>query len=546
MSDWNRLGPTAHVDNFARRCLPPFEDWPDLTPRIPGIEVPTYLNAATELLDRTVERGQGGRTALIAPGMRWTYADLQDKANRIAQVLIEDRGVAPGHRVLLRGFNHPMLVACLFGVWKAGAVAVPTMPLLRSRELIGIVERAQVNVALCDAALSAEMEQARPGRASMHALVYYNRSDRDGLEAAMARKSGEFSNYATGATDVALIAFTSGTTGGPKAAMHFHRDIVVGSDLFPQCFLKPAPDDIFCGSPPVAFTFGLGGLVMFPFRVGAASLLLEKAPPEALLQGIQDYRATICFTAPTAYRAMAGMVGRFDVKSLRKCVSAGEPLPVPTYEAWHKATGLRMVDGIGSTELLHIFISGTDDDFRPGAIGKVVPGYEARVVDDAMRPVAPGTVGRLAVRGPTGCRYLADERQRNYVRQGWNLTGDSFKMDADGYFYFQARTDDIIVSAGYNISGPEVEAALLEHPAVAECGVVAAPDPERGNVVMAFVVLRPERPGDSGFAKELQDFVKDRIAPYKYPRRIRFLEAMPRTGSGKLQRFRLREMAKEG
>ena len=530
---------SAHLDVFAWRHLPPQDEWPDLRFTLPELQYPKFLNCGVELLDRHVLEGRGDRVAVIAPSIRWTYAELLDKANRIARVLAEGLGVVPGSRVLLRGFNSPMMVAAWFGVVKAGAIAVATMPLLRARELRVVIDKAKVNAVLCDQALAAELDEAVPGHPTLRGrVVHWNRPDKTGLEALMARKDGTFANCSTAATDTAMIAFTSGSTGGPKGTMHFHRDVMVAADLIPKYLVKPTPDDIFCGSPPLAVSVGLGGLVIFPFKVGAATLLLEKAPPDQLLQGIQEHKATICFTAPTAYRAMLALLPKNDISSLRTCVSAGEHLPKTTWEAWHKATGIKIIDGIGATEMLHIFIASAGDEIRPGATGKVLPGYEARIVDENMNDVPDGTVGRLAVRGPTGCRYLADPRQAVYVKQGWNLTGDAYLRDAEGYYWYQARADDMIVSAGYNISGPEVEEALMEHDAVRECAVVAAPDEERGTVVKAFVVLKEGMTVD---ARTLQDFVKARIAPYKYPRQIEFLEALPRTESGKLQRFRLRE-----
>jgi 2-aminobenzoate-CoA ligase len=380
-------------------------------------------------------------------------------------------------------------------------------------------------------------------------ICHFNGSGQPGagaeLEARMRRKTPEFENVATAQDDVALIAFTSGTTGKPKGTMHFHRDVMAICDCFPRSTLRPAAEDIFIGSPPIGFTFGLGGAVTFPMRVGAAAVLLEAAPPDVLLQAIQDFRASVCFTSPTAYRMMLGKVGEADLSRLTKCVSAGEPLPLPTFEAWQRKTGLRIIDGIGATEMLHIFISASGDAIRPGATGRAIPGYRAMVVGDDMRPLLPGEIGRLAVRGPTGCRYLADDRQREYVREGWNLTGDAYKTDEDGYFWFQARTDDMIISAGYNIAGPEVEDALLEHDAVVECAVVGAPDPARGQIVKAFVVPRQGVERSGALGKELQEFVKQRIAPYKYPRAVEFLDALPRTETGKVQRFRLRQIEAE-
>jgi 2-aminobenzoate-CoA ligase len=534
--------PTAHVDTFCREALPP----PELTPEmrydtLPELAYPDRINAAVDLLDRRVAAGDGDRIVFHSPDGTWTYAQLLETANRIAHVLVEDLGIVPGNRVLLRGPNHPMMAACWFAVLKAGGVAVTTMSLLRVRELTYIADKAKIQLALTDARVAAECEQAMKvagGRA-----ILFNCLDPDALEALMTSKPATFDNCDTAADDTAMIAFTSGTTGQGKGTMHFHRDILAACDCFPAYVLKAEPDDIFCGSPPLAFTFGLGGILLFPLRIGAATLLLEQASPPYLLKGIAEHRATVVFTAPTAYRAMTELVKNHDISSLRKCVSAGETLPKATFEKWKEATGLEIIDGIGSTEMLHMFISSSGAEIRPGATGKVVPGYEARVIDDDGNPVPPGTIGHLAVRGPTGCRYLDNlERQRVYVRNGWNLPGDSYLMDADGYFWYQARTDDLIVSAGHKISGPEVEAVLLDHPAVAECGVVAAPDEHRGFIVKAYLVLRPGFEPGEGLIKELQDFVKAEIAPYKYPRAIEFLDSLPRTATGKLQRFRLREL----
>ncbi len=557
-------GPSAHRDPFCRQALPPRELWPEMRYGLPELAYPDRLNSAVELLDARVAAGDGERIAIHSPGGTWTYRQLLATANRIAHVLVEDLGVVPGNRVLLRGANTPMLAACWLATLKAGAVAVTTMPLLRVRELTYIADKAEVQLALTDARVAADCEQAmrtrgdgapRPGARVVHFGGAQPEPAADGSDPSESPAAGgsslddlardkpdAFTNCDTAADDVAIIAFTSGTTGKGKGTMHFHRDILAAADCFSAHVLRPRRDDIVCGSPPLAFTFGLGGLILFPLRVGAATLLLEQAAPPLLLQGIQQHRATICFTAPTAYRAMCALLATHDVSSLRECVSAGETLPRATFEAWQQATGIRIIDGIGSTEMLHIFISAAGDDIRPGSTGKAVPGYEARVVDDAGRPLPPGTVGRLAVRGPTGCRYLDNlERQTAYVQDGWNFTGDSYLQDADGYFWYQARTDDMIISAGHNIAGPEVEAVLLEHPKVRECGVVGTPDPDRGHVVTAFVVLQPGAEPGPATVKELQDFVKAEIAPYKYPRRIEFLEALPRTETGKLQRFRLRE-----
>ena len=534
---------TAHLDTFARDNLPPRELWPELDlSGVPELAARPRINAAADFLDTRVAAGDGERTALLWPGGRWTYAELLEKANRIAGVLQGDFGLVPGNRVLIRGYNNPMTVACWFAVLKAGGIVVATMPLLRAKELTTLIAKAEIRFALCDARLLDEMQAAAEASPALETVIRFGGDEDGSLEQWMEGRSAEFDNVDTAAEDVALLAFTSGTTGQPKGTMHTHRDLLATGDTFGARVLRPSPDDVFCGSPPLAFTYGLGGYVLFPFRVGAATLLLEQAAPPQLLQGIQDHRATVVFTAPTAYRAMAGLAKDFDLSSLRKCVSAGEPLPAGTFHAWEAATGLKIIDGIGSTEMLHIFISEQGDGIRAGSTGRAVPGYRARIVDEAGNPLPPGEVGRLAVRGPTGCRYLADpERQRAYVQDGWNLTGDTYRMDEDGYFWYQARSDDMIISAGYNIAGPEVENCILEHPAVLECAVVGVPDEERGNVVKAFVVLREGFEGGDGRVKELQEFVKASIAPYKYPRRVEFVDALPRTQTGKLQRFRLRE-----
>ena len=542
----------AAIDTFARDNLPPREQWPDLLFDRPELRYPARLNCAAELLDRAVEDGDGDRPCLISPAGTWSYAELQAVVNRIARVLVEDLGMIPGNRVLLRAANNPMMVACYFAVLKAGGIVVATMPLLRARELTAIADKAEIRLALCDARLMEEMAATAERSPVLDTIVAF-RGDRlgdavaaegpDTLEACMATKPAVFEAYDSAADETCLIAFTSGTTGKPKGTMHFHRDMLAICDCFPRHVLKAERDDVFCGSPPLAFTFGLGGLVLFPMRVRAAGLLLEKAGPQELLDGIARHRATVCFTAPTAYRAMLDRLEDADIASLKRCVSAGETLPKPTWEAFHAATGIGIIDGIGATELLHIFISASGSDIRPGATGKPVPGYEAKVVDADFNEVPRGTVGKLAVRGPTGCRYLADPRQTDYVRQGWNLTGDAYVEDEDGYFHYQARTDDMIVSSGYNIAGPEVETALLAHPLVKECAVVGSPDPERGAVVHAFVVPREPVTDETALTKTLQDFVKQEIAPFKYPRRISFVETLPRTETGKVQRFRLRQAA---
>ncbi len=535
--------PTAHADTFARDHLPPRELWPEIDlSGVPELAARPRINAAAELLDARVAAGDGDRPAIVFPGGRWTYAELLEKANRVAGVLRDDLGLVPGNRVLLRGYNSPMMAAAWFGVLKAGGIVVATMPLLRAREIQTLVEKARVRFALCDARLMEEMRAAADASPALERTIVFGAEGGESLEGRMAMRPAEFANVETSAEDVALLAFTSGTTGQPKGAMHFHRDLLASADTFSARVLRPEPDDLFCGSPPIAFTYGLGGYFLFPMRVGAATLLLEQATPPQLLQAMQDHRATVVFTAPTAYRAMAAAAKDFDLSSLRKCVSAGETLPLATFEAWREATGLSIIDGIGSTEMLHIFISSSGDDIRPGSTGRPVPGYTATLLDDCGEPVPPGELGRLAVRGPTGCRYMDDpERQRKYVEHGWNITGDTYRMDADGYFWYQARNDDMIISSGYNIAGPEVENALMEHPGVLECACVGVPDLERGHVVKAFVVLREGWESGDETAKALQEFVKRQIAPYKYPRRVEFVESLPRTATGKLQRFRLRE-----
>ena len=537
--------PSGHLDTFARDSLPPQEQWPDFLFDLPELRYPDRINCVVEMLDRWVESGHGHRPCLIAPAESLTYAQLSERVNRIAGVLTRELGLVPGHRVLLRGPNSPMMVAAYLGILKAGGIAVATMPLLRAKEIAYPVTKARVDLALCDHRLADEMEKARTLAPRLQRVVYWGSAGADSLEAMMAASAATFTACDTASDDVCLIAFTSGTTGEPKGTMHFHRDMLATCDTYGRFVLQPKASDRFIGSPPLAFTFGLGGLVLFPLRIGASTILLEKTTPDDLLAAIGRFEASVCFTAPTAYRAMLSKLGESNIRSLRKCVSAGETLPKATFDAWLAATGIRILDGIGATEMLHIFIGSPENNIRPGATGQPVPGYEACVVDETGAPLPPNTMGRLAVRGPTGCRYLADRRQQQYVQNGWNITGDTYLMDADGYFWYQARSDDMIVSAGYTIAGPEVEAALLEHPAVAECGVVGAPHEERGQIVKAYVVLRPGYSGDPTLTKTLQDYVKATIAPYKYPRAIEYVASLPRTQTGKLQRFELRRIAGE-
>jgi len=537
--------PTGHLDTFCRDFLPPRELWPRFHyDALPELAYPPRLNCAAELLDH---RRDSERTAILFPGGRWSYRELHVAVNRVARVLVEDLGVVPGNRVLLRSPNTPLLAACWLAVVKAGGVVVCTMPMLRRRELSYIAGKARIRLALTDARLAPECEEAMhaAGGETTRVVRFQGGAGEGSLEALMSAKPADFAPSDTAADDVAAILFTSGTTGQAKGTLHFHRDVLAVTDCFPRYVLRPTADDIFCGSPSLAFAYGIGGLLLFPLRFGATTLLLEQVTPPHLLQGIQDHRATICFSVPAAFRVLTGLAGpagNYDLSSLRRCISAGETLPAATWEAFRKATGLRIIDGIGSTEMLHQFISSAEGDIRPGATGKVVPGYQAKVVDENGEEVPRGEVGRLAVCGPTGCRYLDDpERQQGYVQNGWNLTGDAYRQDADGYFWYQARTDDMIVSSGHNIAGPEVEGVLLEHPKVRECGVVGIPDEERGQLVKAFIVLSPDAEPGEATVKELQDFVKAQIAPYKYPRQIEFVASLPRTETGKLQRFRLRQ-----
>jgi 2-aminobenzoate-CoA ligase len=535
-------GRTAHVDPFVRESLPPRDSWPHLIYELPELRYPPQTNVASEILDAHVHEGRGDAPCLLSDTECWSYRELQHQANRMAHVLVEDLDVVPGGRVMLRAPNTPLMVAAWMAVAKAGAVVVATMPLLRSRELAVIAERARIPLALCDERLSEEMEKLGSESRDVRRVVYF-----DELRERAELKPPEFENVRTAIDDPVLVAFTSGTTGKPKGCVQFHRDLLASADTFFKGTLPCSAEDVFAGSPPLAFTFGLGMHLVFPLRVGASVALIEKPSPEALLETVARHRVTVLSTAPTAYRAMLKHVNRKDVESLRFCVSAGETLPLFTGEAWKEATGKSIVDGIGATELFHIFISAAGDEIRPGATGKAVRGYEARVTDDRGDEVPAGQVGRLAVRGPTGCRYLDDPvRQREYVRDGWNYTGDAYSRDEDGYFFFQARTDDMIVSAGYNISGPEVEEALLAHEAVADCACVASPDPERGNIVKAFVVLKLGAGQDAAsMTTALQEFAKAQIAPYKYPREIEFVESLPRTETGKVQRFKLRQLERE-
>jgi 2-aminobenzoate-CoA ligase len=536
------LGRSAHVDTFTRDNLPAADRWPDIL--LAGFDYPEELNAGVELTDRMVARGFGDHVALIGNGRRRTYKELSDWTNRIAHALVEDFGIKPGNRILVRAANNPALVACWLAATKAGAVVVNTMPMLRAGELDKIVDKAEVTLALCDTRLMDELVTcAKTSKHLKQVIGFDGTANHDAeLDRIALSKDVTFNAVKTGRDDVALLGFTSGTTGEPKATMHFHRDLLIIADSYAKEILAVTPDDIFVGSPPLAFTFGLGGLAIFPLRFGATATLLENASPANMIEIIETYKATISFTAPTAYRAMLGAMHQgADLSSLRVAVSAGETLPGPVFEEWMAKTGKPILDGIGSTEMLHIFISNRLGDAAPASTGKPVGGYEAKIVGDDMKEKPPGEVGKLAVRGPTGCRYLADKRQDSYVRNGWNLTGDAFIQDDKGYFHFAARADDMIISSGYNIAGPEVEAALLSHPDVKECAVIGVSDEERGQIVQAHVVLKEGVAPSAECAKRLQDHVKATIAPFKYPRSVKFIEALPKTQTGKIQRFRLRQ-----
>ena len=537
-----RLSPSAHLDTFCRDRLPPADQWPEFRFDLPELNYPERLNCAVELLDETAARYGADRPCLLSPTGTWTYGEVVRRTNQLAQVLTEDFGLCPGQRVLLRGPNTPWLAVAWLAVIKAGGVAVTTMALLRPREIATIVGLTQPSLALCDHRFAEDLAAGAP---TLTALHYGDEKpdDTTGLTARCAAKDGTFTAVEVAADDVAMLASTSGTTGQPKVAMHFHRDVLATADTFSKHVIKPRQDDVFTGTPPLGFTFGLGGLLLFPLRVGASTLLIERATPAELADAIAAHGVTVLSTAPTAYRAMLAAGKASSLKNLRRCVSAGEHLPKSVWEEFHQATGIAIIDGIGSTEMLHVFIAAADGDIRPGSTGQAVPGYRAMIMDENGHEVPDGQPGWLAVQGPTGCRYLSDERQRNYVQHGWNITGDTYIRDADGYYWFQARSDDMIISAGYNIAGPEVEEALLSHPDVVEVAVVGAPDPGRGMIVQAFVVLREGAAPDAAKVTELQEYAKRSIAPYKYPRTIEFVTELPKTISGKTQRYRLRQMA---
>ncbi len=542
------MSDSAQTDSFVRDRLPGADQLPQLRFDTPELQFPPQINLVEALFERAEKGGHSHRAFLRSSRVTFTYAQAHERVNRIAELLTQDHALVPGNRVLLRGGNSIGLALAWMAVVKAGLIAVATMPLLRAKELGEIIDKAQPALAICDVKLRDELDLASQSQSSQTALpvlVYGSADDPHDLGVLCAGKSGEFTACPTAATDIALLAFTSGTTGKPKAAIHTHRDVLAACETWPRHVLQARPNDIVMGSPPLAFTFGLGGMLIFPMWAGA-SVYFADAPyaPQSMAQLIHEVEATICYTAPTFYRQMAAHMREISLQSgkpaLRICVSAGEGLPDATRTLWREATGIEMLDGIGATEMFHIFISSAGSEIRRGAIGKVVSGYTARVVDDNGTEVPRGTVGKLAVIGPTGCKYMDDARQVNYVRNGWNHPGDAFLQDADGYFFYQARTDDMIITSGYNVGAPEVEDALLKHMAVAECAVIGKPDVDRGMVIKAFVVLKANAQGDDAMCKALQDFVKASIAPYKYPREIEFVSSLPRTETGKLQRFRLK------
>ena len=538
---------SAQTDRFVHDRLPPVAARAQMRYDLPELQIADQANLVDVLMRQIEVRGLLDRPFLRSDKITLTYADTSERINRIAQVLIEDFGLVPGNRVLLRGGNSIGMALAWLAVVKAGLVAVATMPLLRVKELGEVIEKAQINFALCDATLADDLNIAKAQTQTLRTIVLFNLMNEPGSVAVLsAQKDGHFKPCLTAADDVALMAFTSGTTGKPKAVVHSHRDVLAACQAWPRHILEATPGDIVMGSPPLAFTFGLGGMLLFPLAAGASVYFPSIAhTPEAMVKLINETRATIIYTAPTFYRQMAPFAKRSGTPSLRTCVSAGEALPDATRQLWKDATGIEMLDGIGATEMFHIFISSKPDDVRRGAIGKVVPGYTARVVNDEGVEVPFGTVGKLAVMGPTGCKYLDDARQMTYVKDGWNYPGDAFTQDADGYFFYQARDDDMIITSGYNVGGPEVEDALMQHAAVAECGVIGLPDDERGMIVKAFVVLKPGIDGDEACVKLLQDHVKATLAPFKYPRQIEFIGRLPRTETGKLQRFKLRSALRE-
>ena len=526
-----------YADNFAHDSLPSLDLQPDYTfLDLPQFQRSEMLNCVEKLLDNHIKEGRGNSICIRTFETTWTYQDLYEKANQIAHVLVDDLGLKSGNRVLIRSANNPLMVACWFAVLKAGGIAVATMPLLRSKELTTIIDCAEISHALCDQELSDEIELVKSD--FLKEVCFYNNSK---LEDLMQSKPKTFTNYHSKSDSIALIGFTSGTTGLPKMTAHYHKDILNICEAFPNYSLQPTPNDIFIGSPPLGFTFGLGGLVLFPMYFGASTFLIEKPSPDLLLKVIQEHKITICFTAPTAWRIIITKANEFDISSLRKCVSAGEALPIKVWEDWYNATGLKIIDGIGATEMLHIFISSNENNMKPGATGKAITGYEAKIINENGIEVLTNEPGRLAVRGITGCKYLnRTDKQKDYVENGWNITGDIFRQDEDGYFWFVARGDDMIISSGYNIGAIEVESVLLTHKDILECAVVGLPDKERGMVVCAHIILKEKSNASEEMKTHIQQWFKEVAAPYKYPRAIHFVEELPKTETGKIQRYKLK------
>lgn len=526
-----------YEDNFTQNILPSLKLQPDYQfLNLPQFSQPEMLNCVERLLDYHIQNGNGNRVCLQTFHEKWTYNDLYEKANQIAHVLVDDLGLVSGNRVLLRSANNPMMVACWFGVLKAGGIVVATMPLLRSKELTTIIDCAEIAIALCDVELEDDLLLVHSPFLKEKCFFRNSR-----LEQLMATKPKTFQNYNTKADSVTLIGFTSGTTGLPKMTAHYHKDVLNICEAFPQYSLQPTINDVFTGSPPLGFTFGLGGLVLFPMYFGASSFLIEKPSPDILLEAIQEYKITICFTAPTAWRIITNKVKDFNISSLRKCVSAGETLPLKVWQDWYDATGLKIIDGIGATEMLHIFISSDEQNMKPGATGVAITGYEAKIIDNNGNELPRNEAGRLAVRGITGCKYLnREDKQKEYVQNGWNITGDIFKQDDEGYFHFVARGDDMIISAGYNIAAIEVESVLLTHEDILECAVVGLPDEERGMLVCAHIVLKDITKATESMKNHIQHWFKQTAAPYKYPRVIYFTDGLPKTETGKIQRFKLK------
>jgi len=540
--------PTAHIDTYIRDNMPPEDLWPDMDyESLPELAAyPERMNVAAELLDKAVAEGRGDRPYIYFGDKVWSYGDTLAGANRLSHVLVEDYGIVPGERVLLRSGNHPMLIIAWFAILKAGGIAISTMPVLRERELIYMINKAKIQLAICDNKLSEDIEKAKESTPDLRSILYFGMDNSDSVEAKMTGKSAEFETVDTASDDPAIIGFTSGSTGTPKGTIHFHRDIMAAADTFIGRVVKIQPDDIVCGSPQIAFLYGLCAYMPDTMRFGASVVVVERATPEVLLQTIEKHKATVCFSTPSGYKLMLDVIDKYDTSSLRLCIAGGEPLAPAVFHGWEEKTGVRIINGLGISELLHIFISASGDDIKPGLIGKAIPGFQVRVVDENFNDTKPGEIGQMIVKGPNGCRYLDDlDRQKAYVRDGWNQSGDLCQMDEDGYVIYEARTDDMILTGGYNVSGLEVEAVLLEHAAVREVAVVGSPDPDRGQIVKAFIELRDKASADDALVSEMQEFVKSQISAFKYPRAIEFVDELPHTPTGKIQRGALRQLERD-